>query len=63
MRQIKYLGDGVYLNHDGYQFWLAINHHENNVVALESDVFFGLILEGLKYLDQREKEIIISHIN
>lgn len=30
-----YLGDGVYASFDGYQIWLAVNHHENNVVALE----------------------------
>ena len=30
-----YLGDGVYASFDGYQIWLAVNHHENKVVALE----------------------------
>ena len=33
-----YLGDGVYASFDGYQIWLAVNHHENNVVALEPSV-------------------------
>jgi hypothetical protein len=37
-----YLGDGVYASFDGYQIWLAINHHENNVVALEPSVFARL---------------------
>ena len=33
-----YLGDGVYASFDGYQIWLAVNHHENRVVALEPSV-------------------------
>jgi len=37
-----YLGDGVYASFDGYQIWLAVNHHENNVVALEPQVFTRL---------------------
>jgi hypothetical protein len=37
-----YLGDGVYASFDGYQIWLAVNHHENNVVALDPDVFAQL---------------------
>jgi hypothetical protein len=37
-----YLGDGVYASFDGYQIWLAVNHHENKVVALEPQVFKNL---------------------
>jgi sulfur transfer complex TusBCD TusB component (DsrH family) len=37
-----YLGDGVYASFDGYQIWLAINHHENKVVALEPSVLARL---------------------
>ena len=37
-----YLGDGVYASFDGYQIWLAVNHHENNVVALDPSVFARL---------------------
>ena len=45
-----YLGDGVYASFDGYSVWLAINHHENNVVALEPEVLTHLIqyIEKLK---------------
>jgi len=45
-----YLGDGVYASFDGYQIWLAVNHHENNVVALEPSVVAHLIqyIESLK---------------
>lgn len=41
--QPQYLGDGVYASHDGYQIWLAVNHHENRVIALEPDVLRTLI--------------------
>ena len=34
-----YLGDGVYASFDGFQIWLAVNHHENKVIALEPSVF------------------------
>ena len=37
-----YLGDGVYASFDGYQIWLAANHHENKVIALEPSVFAKL---------------------
>jgi surface polysaccharide O-acyltransferase-like enzyme len=37
-RELGHMGDGVYLSHDGYQHWLAVNHHENKVVALEDHV-------------------------
>ena len=37
-----YLGDGVYASFDGYQIWLAVNHHANNVVALDPMVFSRL---------------------
>ena len=37
-----YLGDGVYASHDGFQVWLAVNHHENKVVALEPSVIARL---------------------
>ncbi len=33
-----YLGDGVYASFDGFQIWLAANHPENKVVALEPSV-------------------------
>jgi len=33
--ELGHVGDGVYLSHDGYQYWIAVNHHENRVVALE----------------------------
>jgi len=39
----EYLGDGVYASFDGYQIWLAANHHTNKVVALEPQVFEALI--------------------
>lgn len=41
--QQTYLGDGVYASFDGFQIWLAVNHHENNVVALEPRVMESLL--------------------
>ena len=34
----EYLGDGVYASFDGYQIWLARDHHMNRVIAIEPDV-------------------------
>ncbi len=39
----EYIGDGVYVSFDGYQIWLAANHHENRVVALEPEVWSQLV--------------------
>ena len=43
--QIKpaHLGDGVYVRFDGYQLWLAANHHTNEVIALEPQVLLALV--------------------
>jgi hypothetical protein len=38
-----YLGDGVYVRFDGYQLWLAANHHTNEVIALEPRVLKALV--------------------
>ena len=44
MNQLSaYLGDGVYASFDGWQIWLAANHHENNVIALDPEVFEQLV--------------------
>ncbi len=37
-----YLGDGVYASFDGYQIWLAANHHENRLIALDASVLAAL---------------------
>jgi Flp pilus assembly pilin Flp len=42
-RDQEHLCDGVYASHDGYQIWLAANHHENRVIALEPSVLRQLI--------------------
>lgn len=38
-----YLGDGVYASNDGFQVWLAANHHDNKLVAIELPVMQNLI--------------------
>lgn len=43
MRNDQYLGDGVYASDDGYHIWLAANHHENRVIALDAQVMAALI--------------------
>jgi len=39
----EHLGDGVYASFDGVQIWLASNHHENKVIAIEPSVMDALI--------------------
>lgn len=53
----SYLGDGVYASFDGYQIWLAANHHENRVVALEPAVLLQLIeyAQRLGILSSKER--------
>lgn len=38
----RHLGDGVYASFDGYNINIAVNHHNNHVVALEPRVVRGL---------------------
>ena len=47
-----YIGDGVYVRFDGYHIWLAANDHHNETVALEPEVFAGL----LRYARRINKE-------
>lgn len=39
----EYIGDGVYVSFDGYNVNIAVNNHENHVVALEPQVQESLI--------------------
>jgi hypothetical protein len=44
MKELQYLGDGVYASFDGYQIWLTVNDHRNPpVVALDEGVMERLI--------------------
>jgi len=38
----RHLGDGVYVSFDGFHINLAVNHHENHVIALEPAVLIAL---------------------
>ncbi len=38
----RHLGDGVYVSYDGYNINIAVNHHNNHVVALEPAVMRAL---------------------
>jgi hypothetical protein len=51
-----YLGDGVYASFDGFQIWLAVNHHLNKVVALEPEVIAALARYTNKVLKREEKK-------
>lgn len=47
----QYLGDGVYASHDGLQIWLAVNNHENKVIALEPAVMRARMRYALEIVD------------
>ena len=44
-RKADYIGDGVYVDFDGYSIWLKSNNYDNptDTIALEPDVFKALI--------------------
>jgi len=56
----EYLGDGVYASHDGYQIWLAANHHENKVIALEPAVLARL-MDYVKSLKQKKEKTTVRY--
>jgi len=42
-QDMEYLGDGVYVGHDGYQLWLTADSHENReLIAIEPKVLKNL---------------------
>ena len=42
---VDYIGDGVYVDFDGYSIWLKANNYENptDTIALDPEVFNALI--------------------
>ena len=54
----EYLGDGVYASFDGYQIWLAANHHENKVVALEPAVIGALFAYWVHIQEEQAAAVI-----
>ena len=52
----EYLGDGVYASFDGFQIWLAANHHSNVVIALEPSVFDALVAYRDRLIEKYVKE-------
>jgi hypothetical protein len=46
--QDTYLGDGVYASYDGFQIWLAVNHHTNKQIAIEPSVMHALLVYAEK---------------
>lgn len=55
-KYMDYLGDRVYASFDGYQIWLAANHHENDVIALDPNVQIALV-RYIKYVESMEKAV------
>lgn len=49
-KELGHMGDGVYLSHDGYHFWLAVNDHNDRVVALEPAVALRLIVAMARHM-------------
>lgn len=55
----KYLGDGVYVSHDGYQLWLHLDsHHAEPLIALDRRTFLALQSYGTDYygIKQQQRE-------
>lgn len=43
-QDLDYMGDGVYIGHDGYQLWLTTGSHENpELIALDPGVLNNII--------------------
>lgn len=51
MSKPRYLGDGVYVDFDGFGISISVNHHENKVVFLEPEVADNLV----KYINETKK--------
>lgn len=52
----EYLGDGVYVSHDGEALWLHVGSHRHDpIVALDRDTFKALLSYGTKYYNLDRK--------
>jgi hypothetical protein len=51
-----YLGDGVYASFDGWDIWLAVNDHHNQVVCLEPEVMAKLIAFCDQHYTERHRK-------
>lgn len=52
-RDKQYLGDGVYVGHDGYQIWLTV---ENGIEVTDAIALEPLVLDRLlAYVSARRK--------
>jgi hypothetical protein len=58
MKDQEYIGDGVYVGHDGWHIWLYANHHENptDKIALEPEVYERL----LAWVEKLSKQKVAS---
>jgi hypothetical protein len=52
LKDVSYLGDGVYIGHDGYQLWLFLSNGigEHSFIAIEPYVIESLRSYVDKYL-------------
>jgi hypothetical protein len=61
LQEKSYLGDAVYVRHDGYQIWLTTSngYMDTNSIALEPSVFraLGLYAERVKGIIAAIKDI------
>jgi hypothetical protein len=57
MEDQEYIGDGVYVGHDGWHIWLYANHRETptDKVALEPQVYQRLV-DYVEALKKRSKQ-------
>lgn len=43
-QDMQYMGDGVYIGHDGYQLWLTTGSHENpELIAIDPNVLANIV--------------------
>lgn len=58
MENVEYLGDGLYVSFDGYQFKLMANSHidPTDAVYLEPSVYFAFVKFAQKKLQKGNSE-------
>lgn len=56
MEESLHIGDGIYVSFDGYNIWIAVNHHQNKVACLEPGVFEALVI----YRAELKKKYVAS---
>lgn len=57
LNDVQYVGDGVYVGHDGYQVWAYLDNgiFKSNPIAFDIRTFSTFVRYGMRFYDRDEE--------